>query len=103
MSLKLHSAFQAPSKRELAQTESPVDFPCKLSSERVTRASVLAVFLEHLPEFFLRKMLLFWPFFGTFAGDFPAFVAVLVFFGTFSGVFSPGFIVHQTLPTLYSK
>ena len=50
MSLKLHSAFQAPSKRELAQTESPVDFPCKLSSERVTRASVLAVFLEHLPE-----------------------------------------------------
>ena len=35
-------------------------------------------------------MLLFWPFFGTFAGDFPAFVVVLVFFwnicGRFSGV-----------------
>ena len=27
-------------------------------------------FLEHSPEFFLRKMLLDWPFFGTFAGDF---------------------------------
>ena len=37
-------------------------------------------------------MLLFWPFFGTFAGDFPAFVVVLVFFfGTFAGDF-PAFV-----------
>jgi hypothetical protein len=49
MSLKLHSAFQAPSKRELAQTESPVDFPCKLGSERLKR--------ERQPSF------------GTFAGN----------------------------------
>ena len=35
-------------------------------------------FLEHLREFFLRKMLLFWWFFGTFAGKSPAFVVVLV-------------------------
>ena len=37
MSLKLHSAFQAPSKRELAQTESPVDFPRKLSRTAISR------------------------------------------------------------------
>ena len=36
--------------------------------------------MEHLPEN-SRRLLLFWPFFGTFAGDFsPAFVAVLVVF-----------------------
>ena len=33
-------ARESNSERELAQTESPVDFPCKLSSECVTRASV---------------------------------------------------------------
>ena len=33
--------------------------------------------MEHLPEFFLRRLLLFWWFLGTFAGDFPpAFVLV---------------------------
>ena len=36
-------------------------------------------FLEHLREK-LRHLLLFWPFFGTFAGEFPAFVAILVVF-----------------------
>ena len=37
-------------------------------------------------------MLLFWPFFGTFAGVFsPAFVVVLAVFGTFSGEF-PAFV-----------
>ena len=47
-------------------------------------------FLEHLREFFLRKMLLFWWFFGTFAGKFPAFVAVLAVFWNICGSFFSG-------------
>ena len=42
------------------------------------RRSITAKLHEHLREFFLRQMLLFWWFFGTFAGIFPVFVAVLV-------------------------
>ncbi|WP_250310154.1 hypothetical protein [Gardnerella sp. Marseille-Q2328] len=37
---------------------------------RGTSNASLGVDMEHLPEFFLRKMLLFWWFFGTFAGEF---------------------------------
>ncbi len=81
MSLKLHSAFQAPSKRELAQTESPVDFPCKLSSERVTRASVLAVFWNICRSFFSGKCCCFGLFLEHLREN----------------------LVLVTLPTLYSK
>ncbi|WP_421777866.1 hypothetical protein [Gardnerella sp. KA00747] len=50
-------------------------------------------FVEHLRENF-RRLLLFWWFFGTFAGKFPAFVAVLAVFWNilrrfFSGVSAP--------------
>ena len=53
------------------------------------RRSTGAKLQEHFREFFLRQMLLFWPFFGTFAGIFPAFVAVLVVFWNICGNF-PG-------------
>ena len=46
-------------------------------------------FMEHLREIF-RHLLLFWPFFGTFAGDFPAFVAVLAVFWNICGSFFSG-------------
>ena len=48
-------------------------------------------FLEHLREFFLRKMLLFWLFFGTFAGVFsPENVVVLLVFWNICGSFFSG-------------
>ncbi|WP_250310142.1 hypothetical protein [Gardnerella sp. Marseille-Q2328] len=47
--------------------------------------------MEHLREFFLRKMLLFWLFFGTFAGVFsPENVAVLLVFWNICGSFFSG-------------
>ena len=46
-----HCARESNSERELAQVESPVDFPRKLSSESVNRARV-GQFVEHFPEFF---------------------------------------------------
>ncbi|WP_421778132.1 hypothetical protein [Gardnerella sp. KA00747] len=48
--------------------------------------------MEHLPEFFLRHLLLFWPFYGTFAGVFsPAFVAVLAVLWNICRSFFSGF------------
>ena len=52
-------------------------------------------FMEHLPEN-SRRLLLFWPFFGTFAGDFsPAFVAVLVVFLEHLPEIVPTFPLHD--------
>ena len=48
-------------------------------------------FVEHLPEFFLRHLLLLRPFFGTFSGKFPAFVAVLAVFWNICRSFFSGF------------
>ena len=64
------------------------------------RRSTGAKLHEHLREFFLRQMLLFWWFFGTFAGKSPVFVAELVVLWNICGNFPSvcccfgGFVEH---------
>ena len=65
----------------------------EISLFSVQRCKGIIAFVEHLRENF-RRLLLFWWFFGTFAGKTPAFVAVLDVFWNilrrfFSGVSAP--------------